>query len=137
MIDSFVVAVVPWIFFMYAILTSETETSAFGGAEAVPTPAGEVALAIGGALYLVIWFWNRVYRQGTTGRSVGKSVLKIRLVGQETGQPIGKGSAFLRELAHIADAPLYLGYLWPIWDEKRQTFSDKIMDTVVVREASA
>jgi len=26
----------------------------------------------------------------------------------------------------------YLGWFWPIWDRKRQTFADKIMRTVVV-----
>ncbi|MDQ1539752.1 MAG: hypothetical protein QOH29_478, partial [Actinomycetota bacterium] len=26
----------------------------------------------------------------------------------------------------------YLGYLWPLWDSKRQTFADKILKTVVV-----
>jgi hypothetical protein len=28
----------------------------------------------------------------------------------------------------------YVGWLWPIWDSKRQTFADKIMKTVVVRQ---
>ena len=27
---------------------------------------------------------------------------------------------------------VYLGYLWPLWDDKRQTFADKILSTVVV-----
>jgi hypothetical protein len=26
----------------------------------------------------------------------------------------------------------YLGYLWPLWDAKRQTFADKICSTVVL-----
>jgi hypothetical protein len=26
----------------------------------------------------------------------------------------------------------YVGYLWPLWDNKRQTFADKIMGTVCV-----
>jgi len=34
---------------------------------------------------------------------------------------------------HIVDGlSLFIGYLWPLWDKKRQTFADKIMSTVVV-----
>jgi hypothetical protein len=48
---------------------------------------------------------------------------------------MGGGMCFLRDLLHIIDAlPCYLGYLWPIWDARRQTFSDKIMNTVVLSE---
>ena len=50
------------------------------------------------------------------------------------GSYVGGGTAFLRELAHVIDGlPCYLGYLWPLWDDKRQTFADKICSTVVVR----
>jgi hypothetical protein len=28
-----------------------------------------------------------------------------------------------------------IGYLWPLWDGKRQTFADKIVGTVVIRPA--
>ena len=59
------------------------------------------------------------------------------LVSQTTGQPVGRGTVFLREIAHVADAPLYLGYLWPLWDTQRQTFADKIMTTVVVHDGAA
>jgi uncharacterized RDD family membrane protein YckC len=26
----------------------------------------------------------------------------------------------------------YIGFLWPLWDTKRQTLADKIMQTVVI-----
>ena len=39
---------------------------------------------------------------------------------------------------HVLDSlPCYLGYLWPLWDAKRQTFADKIMSTVVVEQKKA
>jgi hypothetical protein len=28
-----------------------------------------------------------------------------------------------------------VGYLWPLWDEKRQTFADQIMKTTVINQA--
>lgn len=79
--------------------------------------------------------WNFVFRQGKTGSSIGKSVLGIRVVDEFTGQPIGPGNSFIRQLAHILDAlACYIGYLFPLWESKRRTFADMIMKTVVVRD---
>jgi uncharacterized RDD family membrane protein YckC len=81
-----------------------------------------------GLVYLV---WNYGYRQGTTGSSIGKSVLKFKVVSENTGEPIGFGLSVLRQICHIVDAvPFYLGYLFPLWTAKRQTLADKIMATV-------
>ena len=82
---------------------------------------------------LVLWGYNRWFQAGKTGQSWGRKALGIRLVGEQTGQPIGAGMAFLRDLAHILDGlPCYIGYLWPLWDQKKQTFADKIVKTLVV-----
>jgi uncharacterized RDD family membrane protein YckC len=86
---------------------------------------------LGGVLSLGIWVWNRVLQQGRTGQSVGKSVMKIVLVSSSTGEPPGAGTAFVREVVHVVDEVLLLGYLWPLWDPRRQTFADKILGTVV------
>ena len=50
-------------------------------------------------------------------------------------QPVGFGWGVLRRLCHhtIDGAICYLGFLWPLWDDKRQTFGDKICNTYVVR----
>jgi len=77
--------------------------------------------------------YNRWYQGGTTGQSLGKKVLNIRLVSEETGQPIGMLMAFVRDICHIVDAIIcYVGFLFPLWDAKRQTLADKIVRTVVV-----
>ena len=90
---------------------------------------------IGAVTTLAFFVWNICIRQGRTGATIGKSVLAIRLVNADQ-QPIGPGWAFLRNILHIVDqlpcACLPLGYLWPIWDDKKQTFSDKIMSTYVI-----
>jgi hypothetical protein len=55
---------------------------------------------------------NRWYLDGTTGQSAGKKVLKIRLVREETGQPIGILMAFPRDICHIVDSIICsIGYL--------------------------
>jgi len=42
-------------------------------------------------------------------------------------------AAFLRDLCHFIDAVIcYVGFLFPLWDAKRQTLADKIMKTVVI-----
>lgn len=97
---------------------------------------GFVVYFVGLAAVLGLAIWNLLLRQGRTGWSVGKQVLGIRLIGEKTGEPIGPGLTFVRALCHILDSlPCYLGYLWPLWDAKKQTFADKIMGTVVVEQA--
>jgi hypothetical protein len=77
-------------------------------------------------------------QRGHLGYDVGDAVLGQRLVSQETGRQLGSGmTVFIRQLAHILDSiPCYIGYLWPLWDQRRQTFADKVMKTVVVKEAT-
>jgi uncharacterized RDD family membrane protein YckC len=53
------------------------------------------------------------------------------VVSEQTGQPIGFGLSVLRQIAHAIDAVIcYVGYLFPLWDAKRQTIADKILSTV-------
>lgn len=83
-----------------------------------------------GLAYLV---WNYGYRQGTTGSSLGKSVMKVKVVSEVTGQPLGFGMSVVRQIAHFVDAIIcFIGFLFPLWDAKRQTLADKIMNTVVL-----
>ena len=87
----------------------------------------------GSRLLAVYFFWNFCYRQGKTGQSVGKSVLKFMVINEKTWQPIGFWRSFLRQVAHYVDQAIcYIGYLLPLWDDKRQTIADKIMSTVCV-----
>ena len=80
---------------------------------------------------LVYFVWNYGYRQGATGSSIGKSLLKFKVVSENTGKPIGFGLSVLRQIAHVVDAViLHIGYLFPLWTAKRQTLADKIMATV-------
>ncbi len=99
---------------------------------------GAVIALIAGVAMLAFIIWNQVIRQGRTGSSLGKQWVGIAVVSERSGLPIGGWNTFGRALLHILDAlPCYLGYLWPLWDDKRQTFADKIMKTVVVRRAPA
>jgi uncharacterized RDD family membrane protein YckC len=109
----------------------------FSGTNSGESPSAGAGL-VAFLLYLTslgIWIYNRVIQMGRTGQSWGKQVLNLRLVRMADGQPMGGGMCFVRDLAHILDAlPCYIGYLWPIWDARRQTFADRVMNTVVLSE---
>ncbi len=89
-----------------------------------------------GSLLLIAalgWAIYQAYLAGETGQSLGKKQAGIRLLGELNGQPIGGGAGIGRYVLHVVDgAPCGLGYLWPLWDPKRQTFADKIIKTVVI-----
>jgi uncharacterized RDD family membrane protein YckC len=81
------------------------------------------------------WIYNRCIQAGRTGQSFGKKSLHLRLLSEKTGEPIGAGMAFARDICHFLDSlACYIGWLFPIWDAKRQTFADKIISTVVIPE---
>jgi uncharacterized RDD family membrane protein YckC len=83
---------------------------------------------------LAFLLWNSGYRQGRSGQSLGKWALGTRLVSVHSGEPVGTARAFVRQIAHLLDGlPLGIGFLWPLWDEQRQTFADKACSTLVVQ----
>ena len=101
----------------------------FGIGGTAGTLLGVVALAA----FVGFTLWNSVFKQGQSGQSLGKELAKTKLIDEQTGQPLGAGMTFVRHLAHFLDsAACYIGWLFPLWDEKRQTFADKIMHSVVV-----
>ena len=103
----------------------------------VPTQSGgnPPLFLLMSVIILAIVVYNRWYLGGQ-GQSLGKKTLGLTLVGEASGQPIGVAKAFLRDLAHTVDSIIcFVGYLFPLWDQKRQTIADKIMTTVVITQA--
>jgi uncharacterized RDD family membrane protein YckC len=94
-----------------------------------------IVIALVGLLATIgLSLWNRVFRQGRTGQSVGKSALGIKLVDSVTYQPIGAGKSFLRDLlSAIFNNACFLNLLWPLWDDQLQTWHDKVLATYVVK----
>ena len=91
--------------------------------------------ALGNLLSLVAFAWAlyNCYLGGQTGQSYGKKFAGIRLISEQTGQPPGGGLGIGRYFVHILDSlACFIGWFWPLWDNKRQTFADKILKTVVV-----
>lgn len=75
------------------------------------------------------------YLEGTRGQSPGKAVQGLKVVRANDGGLLGGGMGVVRRIAHIVDAVIcYIGFLFPLWDPKKQTIADKLMDTVVLKD---
>lgn len=94
---------------------------------------GGLLIGLGVLLSIAISLWNRVFKMGRTGQSVGKKVIGLKLVDDKTGQPIGAGMCFLREIvSNVVNQVIYLSYLWMLWDDNKQTIADKAVHSTVV-----
>ena len=99
----------------------------------------EALMALGGKVFLLYQSVTLIldmvyfsYFHGTTGQTPGKRLLGLRVV-QETGEPIGLGTAFLRWVGYIVSAlPMLMGFLWAGADRRKQGWHDKIAGTVVI-----
>ncbi len=101
----------------------------------VPAVALAVSATVGVILLLAAVAFSgwQLWHQGRSGQTIGKSQVGIFLVRESDLAPIGARRAVLRQLAHAIDATLFgVGYLWPLWDAKHQTFADQLFATVVV-----
>lgn len=92
---------------------------------------GGAALLLLGFVVL-IWLYSRWLGKGATP---GMKITGNRLVDANSGLPIGTGRAFGRALFANVISPLFcaLGYLWALWDGRRQTWHDKVVGSVVVK----
>lgn len=92
-----------------------------------------VATAIGAAFQLAYFTF---LEGGAAGQTLGKRALGVRVLDLRGGGSIGYGRALVRYLSRILSAlPLFLGYLWMLWDGEKQTWHDKLSTSVVARTA--
>jgi uncharacterized RDD family membrane protein YckC len=82
-------------------------------------------------------FYFVYFEGGPRGQTPGKSALNIRVVSFRTGGSISRGTALGRQLARILSGLCFdLGYLWMLWDPEKQTWHDKLSETIVVPVAA-
>jgi len=75
-----------------------------------------------------------IFMIGSKGQTLGKMAAGVKIVRDGSPAPIGYGLATGRLFAtFLSWIPCGLGYFWPLWDDKNQTFHDKIASTVAVR----
>ena len=108
----------------------ETETEADDTAFVIAYVGWYLGWAVLGGVY-------STYFHGKSGRTPGKMMLAIRVADEGTDRPIGYGRAFGRwfvtGIFWAITVPGILDALWPLWDAKKQTWHDKVANSVVVR----
>lgn len=84
---------------------------------------------------LILWSGYFIALEGSpSGQTVGKRLVRIRVVDAMTAEPIGWGRALLRHIGRWFSGMAFgLGYLWMLWDPAGQTWHDKMASSVVVR----
>ena len=88
----------------------------------------------GSVLAILVSFVYYTYFHGTTGQTPGDAALGIRVVDIDSGAVIGYPRAFGRCLVSIVSGlVIVLGYLWMLWDPRRQTWHDKAAGTLPIR----
>ena len=77
-------------------------------------------------LVYFVFFWTLV------GYTPGKALLGLRIVRQD-GRPLSVGRALVRYLGYWVSAiPLFLGFIWILFDRQHEGWHDKIADTHVI-----
>jgi uncharacterized RDD family membrane protein YckC len=134
--------VIPVIIVMFLILARSTQAAADGSVE--PVTGGQIALIFGMyvaffVLILAAQYAYEVELPKRTGQTVGKRVMKIRVVPLDPHVAIGRGPLVRRWLVFgLAGAIVpflsLLSGLWQLWDQPyRQCLHDKFARTVVVK----
>jgi len=65
------------------------------------------------------------------GQTPGKRVMGLRIL-RTNGSRLHFGNALRREIGYVLSGILFLGYLWILFDNRRQGFHDKLAGTIVV-----
>jgi uncharacterized RDD family membrane protein YckC len=84
-------------------------------------------------LAMALTFFYFVFRVSRRGQTFGGQLMGLRIVSLETGRPPRTGATFLRYLVRALIGQFFIGYLWMLFDPRRQTLHDKAAKTVVVR----
>ena len=76
-----------------------------------------------------------LYFIGSRGQTPGKMIVKIKVLRLDQKEPPGYTTAFLREIVGkiLSSMVFALGYFWMLWDDKKQTWHDKIASTIAVK----
>lgn len=75
----------------------------------------------------IVVFW--IYKSATPG----KMMFKLRIMDEGLGRDATAGQCVIRYIGYyVSMLPLFLGFLWVMWDDKKQGWHDKLARTVVV-----
>jgi uncharacterized RDD family membrane protein YckC len=81
-------------------------------------------------IYLLVSIGYNVGFWLLSGQTPGKRVLGVRVM-RKDGTRLTLSNALRRQVGYWISAILYLGFLWILFDSKRQGFHDKLAGTIV------
>jgi uncharacterized RDD family membrane protein YckC len=91
-----------------------------------------VSARFAGLLFLLVNYGYFIFFFSTTGQTIGKSIMGLRVVTTD-GQRMGVKRSFIRTLCYaLSLAPLGLGFLWVLGEDRRRAWQDKIAHTYVL-----
>jgi uncharacterized RDD family membrane protein YckC len=71
------------------------------------------------------------------GTSPGKRALRLRIVDADTGRRMTAGQAGLRTLGYLLNfATCGAGFLWVLFNQRKQALHDRIANTVVIDDGA-
>jgi uncharacterized RDD family membrane protein YckC len=132
---------VPAIILIVSSLKDCTRLTDSNGTRSITCDSGQLkgglllaGIAIGavGIILIAILYIRAL---GRTGQTWGRKIVGVKVVGKDTGAPLGFGKALGRTLLEstISGWLCFLGFLWMLWDKDKQTWHDKIVNSVVVK----
>jgi uncharacterized RDD family membrane protein YckC len=86
---------------------------------------------LSGGIYLLLSIAYDVAFWMLAGQTPGKRVMGLRIV-RSDGDRVRAGNAVRREVGYVISGILFLGYLWILFDNRRQGWHDKLAGTIVV-----
>lgn len=95
--------------------------------------ASDTVATVAVGLIAVLTVWFRIKWEGSGGSPLRRA-MGVWIVDETTLQPIGTGRGFVRAIVRlVSELVFYLGYLWMLWDPRRQTWHDKAARSIVVK----
>jgi uncharacterized RDD family membrane protein YckC len=96
---------------------------------------GTIAMAV--VLFAVLGIALFIYQASLLskrGQTIGKRAVGVRVVDADTGAYLSFGRALGRQVFafFISGNVCLLGYLWALWDPRKQTWHDKVAGSIVV-----
>ncbi|MFC2023716.1 RDD family protein [Chloroflexota bacterium] len=89
------------------------------------------AAILGVAVYLAVAILYDIGFWMLAGQTPGKYLMGLRIVRTDADR-LKFGNAVRREIGYVLSGILFLGYLWILFDNRRQGFHDKLAGTLVV-----
>ena len=82
-----------------------------------------------GYLFVQIKYWKY-------GQSIGKKILKLRVVREDGQTPLGLGEMAIREIfGKWLSSILMIGYIIAFFDEQKRTLHDRLVSSIVIDES--